>query len=62
MAKGHEATFMSPIPRMVRLSQAESCPFSWLFISFTDAEVAEDHVEHIFDIDGSGNAAEAAQG
>ena len=27
-----------------------------------DAEIAEDHVEQIFDIDGTGNPAEAAQG
>jgi hypothetical protein len=27
----------------------------------TDAEIAEDHVEQVFDIDGAGDAAEAAQ-
>ena len=27
-----------------------------------DAEIAEDHVEQIFDIDGTGNPAEAARG
>ena len=28
---------------------------------FPDAEIAEDHVEEVFDIDGAGDAAEAAQ-
>jgi hypothetical protein len=33
-----------------------------LFRLLADAEVAEDDIEEIFDIDGTGDAAEAAQG
>ena len=32
-----------------------------LLLLLADTEIAEDHVEQIFDIDGTGNPAEAAQ-
>src|ERR1700728_1403016 len=50
------------------IPQAHNCQTSvWLptvslSISLADAEITEDQVEEVFDIDGAGNPAEPAQG